>query len=67
MSAIFGIIALALVFYIVIKIRGHHRDLLGNGLAVLAITGAVLLANYYLSFGNMVTAESYDYALEDTI
>ena len=63
----FGIIALALFTYVVLKMRDHHKDLLGNGLAMLAVVGALMVANYYLSFSNMVVLESYDYSLEDTL
>ena len=67
MALVFGVVAMALLVYIVLKMRDHHKDLLGNGLAMLAIVGAVVVANYYLSFNNMILAESYDYALEDTL
>ena len=67
MALVFVIIALALFLYIIIKMRDHHKDLLGNGFAVLAIIGALVVANYYLSFGGMVITESYDYSLEDTL
>src|SRR3989344_3513143 len=67
MALVFVIIALALFLYIIIKMRDHHKDLLGNGFAVLAIIGALVVANYYLSFCGMVITESYDYSLEDTL
>ena len=67
MFTIFGFIALALILYVIIKLRGHHKDLLGNGLAVLAIIGALFVANYYLSYGRMLVVESYNYALQDMI
>lgn len=67
LAAIFVLIAIALILYTVIKMRGHHPDILGNGLAVLAVIGALFIANYYLSFGGMEVAEGYGYALEETL
>jgi hypothetical protein len=59
---VFGIIAIALLLYIFIKMRNYHTDLITNGLIVLAIVGAIFVANYYLSYRNMVTTESLDYS-----
>ena len=59
---IFGIIFIALLLYIVIKMRNHHKDLITNGLIVLAILGAIFVANYYLSRHNMIIAQSLDYS-----
>ena len=59
---IFGIIFVALLLYIIIKMRNHHLDLITNGLVVLAIIGAVFLANYYLSHREMVITQSLDYS-----
>lgn len=67
MFAVFGIIAVALALYVVFKRREHHRDLLGNGLALLAIIGALFVANHYLSYGQMQVLESYDYSVEETL
>jgi hypothetical protein len=67
MALIFIIMAMSLLIYIVIKMRDHHKDLLGNGFAVLAIVGALVVANYYWSFGSMVIADSLDYSLEDSL
>lgn len=63
MFAIFSIIALALILYMAVKMRDHHKDLLGNGLAVLAVIGALFVANYYLSYHNMIITDSFDYQL----
>ncbi|MFH1201007.1 MAG: CAP domain-containing protein [bacterium] len=63
---IFGIITLALLLYIIfIKMKNHHIDLITNGLIVLAIIGAVFMANYYLSHRNMVITQSLDYSNEN--
>lgn len=67
MLTLAGLVGFALVVYLVIKRKDHHRDMIGNGLAALAIVGALLLANHYLSFNKMVITESYDYSLEDTL
>lgn len=58
---IFSIISLAMLLYIIIKIRNHHLDLLTNGLVVVAIVGAFFVTNYYYSQNNMVIASSLDY------
>jgi hypothetical protein len=59
---IFGIIALALLLYIFIKMRNHHLDLITNGLIVLALVGAIFVANYYFTHRNMVITQSLDYS-----
>ncbi len=59
---VFGIITLVLLLYIFIKMRNHHKDLITNGLIVLAIVGAIFVANYYWSHKNMVIAQSLDYS-----
>lgn len=61
---IFGIISLALLLYVIIKIKHYHFDLITNGLVVLAIIGAIFVTNYYLSHSNMVITESMDYSSE---
>lgn len=65
LAAVFSMIALALVFYVIIKRRGHHLDLLTNGFAVIAIVGAIFTANYQYSYKSMVITESMDYSLND--
>jgi hypothetical protein len=62
---IFGIIALALLLYIFIKMRKHHIDLITNGLIVMAIVGGIFVTNYYLSHRNMVITQSFDYSNDD--
>ena len=42
--------------------KNHHLDLITNGLVVLAIIGAVFLANYYLSHRDMIITQSLDYS-----
>ena len=58
---VFGIIVLALLLYIFIKKRNHHKDLITNGLIILAVVGAIFVANYYLTHRDMVVAQSLDY------
>lgn len=65
--ALLFIIALALIIYIAVRMHEHEEHLVTNGLATLAIIGALLVGNYYFSFNSMQVSESYDYALEDTI
>ena len=62
---VFGIIVLALLSYILIKRKNHHIDLITNGLIVLAIIGAIFMANYYLTHHNMIIAQSLDYSSEN--
>ena len=62
---VFGIITIALLLYIFIKMRNHHINLITNGLIVLAIIGAIFVANYYLSHHNMVIIQSLDYSKEN--
>ena len=59
---VFGIIAIALLLYIFIKIKNHHVDLITNGLVVLAIIGAIFVVNYYVSYHDMVITQSLDYS-----
>jgi len=59
--AVFGIIVLALLLYIFIKKRNHHKDLITNGLIGLAVVGAIFVANYYLTHRDMVVVQSLDY------
>ncbi len=61
---IFGIMAISLTLNIFIKIKHHHTDLITNGLITLAIIGAVLLGNYYLSKSTTVVVQSLDYSNE---
>ncbi|MFZ2149734.1 MAG: CAP domain-containing protein [Minisyncoccia bacterium] len=63
MSVIFSIIAMALTLYIVIKNKNHHRDILTNGLAVLAVIGAVFATNYHYSYETMTITQSLDYSV----
>ena len=66
LSIFFGIITMALLLYIIfIKMENHHIDPITNGLMVLAIIGAVFMANYYLSHRNMVITQSLDYSNEN--
>ena len=59
---VFGIILIALILNIIIKIKHHHPDLITNGLITLAIIGAIFAANYYISHRNMITTSSLDYS-----
>jgi len=59
---VFGIIFTALLLYILLKMKNHHLDLITNGLIVLAIIGAIFIANYYLSHRNMAITQSLDYS-----
>ena len=59
---VFGIIFIALILYILIKNKNHHRNLITNGLIILAIILAIFSANYYLSHRSMVITQSLDYS-----
>ncbi len=59
---VFGLITIALILYIVIKMRNHHIDLITNGLIFLAIIGIIFVANYYITHKNMIIIPSIDYS-----
>ena len=59
---VFGIIVIALLLYIFIKMKNHNKNLIRNGLIVLVIIAAIFLANYYFSYRNMVVTQSLDYS-----
>jgi len=59
--AVFGIIIVSLILYIVIKRKNLHLDLITNGLIVIVVIGALFLANYYLTHHNMLITSSLDY------
>ena len=59
---VFGIVLFALLLYIIVKMRNHHKGIITNGLMVLVIIGAIFLANYYLSYKTMVITQSLDYS-----
>jgi hypothetical protein len=61
LDIIYAIIIIALTLYIIIKARNHHRGLITNGLVMLAVIGAIFVANYYISHKNMVVMQSLDY------
>ena len=61
---VFGIITIALLLYVFIKVENYHPDLITNGLLVLAIVGIIFVANYYFSHRDMVIAQSFDYSNE---
>jgi hypothetical protein len=65
LNVVFGIITIVLILYIVIKKRNHHKDLIVNGLLVIAILGALFIANYYISNHNTYIVQSLDYSNED--
>ena len=62
---IFAIISFALFLYVVIKMRNHHRDLITNGLIILALVGAIFAVNYFWSYKNMIIVQSLDYSNEN--
>lgn len=61
---VFGIIAFALLVYIIVKARQYHLDLITNGLIALAIIGAIFIANYYFTHKDMIITQSIDYSYE---
>ncbi len=61
-SIIFGIIALALVLYVVVRAYDHHLDLITNGLVVIAVIGVILVANNYMSHKTMMITQSLNYS-----
>ena len=65
LDIVFGIITIILLLYIVIKKRNHHMDLVTNGLLMIAILGALFIANYYISNHNSYIVQSLDYGNQD--
>lgn len=65
-AIVFAVVFISIVLNIFIKIKHYHPDLLTNGLAVLAIIGAIFVINYYFSSKSMTTTQSLDYAAETT-
>ncbi|MBI2630756.1 hypothetical protein HYW73_00875 [Candidatus Nomurabacteria bacterium] len=63
-AIIFSVIAFTLLLYVIIKRREHHLDLVTNGFAVIAIIGAIFVANYQYSYQSMVITQSLDYSVE---
>jgi hypothetical protein len=59
---VFALIALSLISYILIKMKNHHKDLITNGLIVLAVILAIFIGNYYFTHRNMVITDSFDYS-----
>ena len=62
---ILGVIILALILNIFIKIKHHHPNLIINGLIIIAIISTILSVNYYFSYKDMVITQNVDYSLED--
>lgn len=58
---IFAIILIALLLYIVIKMKNHHLGLITNGLLALSLIGAIFITNYYISNQNQVITQSQEY------
>lgn len=60
--SVFGIIFTALLLYIVIKTKNHHKDIITNGLLMLSLVLAIFVANNYWGQKNMITMDSLDYS-----
>jgi hypothetical protein len=63
---ILGIVLLALVLHTAINFNLKHPDLITNGLAVVAIIGAVFIFNNYFSNKNTSISQSVNYSFEQT-
>jgi hypothetical protein len=59
---VFGIVVLILLLYILIGRKKCHKNLITNGLIILAIIGAIFSVNYYLSHRDMAVTQSLDYS-----
>lgn len=60
--SIFGLIAVSLLIYLIIKKKNHHIDIITNALIILSILGVFFLANYFITHKNMTTTTSLDYS-----
>lgn len=59
------LVLFALILNVAIKINIQHPDLITNGLAVVAIVGAVFVGNNFLARGDVVISESINYSFEE--
>lgn len=62
---ILGIIILSIILNILIKIKYHHPDLITNGLITIAIIGAILITNSYISHRDMSITQSMNYSYQN--
>lgn len=62
LSIIFGVITIVLFLCIFLKIENHHKDMITNGLFILAFVGAIFVVNYYFSHHNMLVTTSLNYS-----
>ncbi len=62
---VFSVVLFVLLLYIFVKMRNYHKGIITNGLIILAIVGAIFIANYYLSYKTMVITQSIDYSFEN--
>jgi hypothetical protein len=58
----FGLVLIALLLYLGIRLKNYHMDLLANGLMALAIIGTIFVMNYYFSYHRMLVTNSFDYS-----
>lgn len=62
-----GITVLALILNIFIKVKVQHPDLITNGLLVIVVIAAILIANNFLGTKDLVISQGLDYSHEDTL
>jgi len=58
----FGIVVLILLLYILIERKKCHKNLITNGLVILAVIVVIFSVDYYLSHRNMIVPQSLDYS-----
>jgi hypothetical protein len=62
---IFAIVLFILFLYFFIKMKNHNKNILTNGLVVLAVLGAMFVVNYYVSYHDMLTADNRNYSIDN--
>lgn len=64
---IFGIVVLALIINILVKVNIQHPDLITNGLFLVVVIGAVLTINNFVGPKDILISQGVDYSLEQTV
>lgn len=60
--AFFAIVFIALLLYLFLRARYHHKDLVVNALFASAFLGIIFVANYYWSYAPMSVADDFHYS-----
>ena len=61
----FAIIFTALLLYIFLRNRNHHKDLITNAFFACIFIGVIFIANYYWSYAPMSVADDFHYSADE--